>query len=74
MNPFSYDPFGEGYRVIASDTGHPVSFRLYETAQQANGAAQRLNQAAADPKALRMALGALDGPPPREYVGGRRRG
>lgn len=62
----------DGYEVIDLSTGRPVSARVYEQPQQANGAAYNLNGALiAGPKTLARALGALDGPSPHEYIGGR---
>ena len=54
--PFAMAPTIDGYEVIALDTGRPVS-ESGLTAQQANGKAQYLNNAAANgPKALARAL------------------
>jgi hypothetical protein len=72
MTKFDTLPAMGGYEVICTDTGRPVGHRLYEDMRAANGAAQRLNRAAAHgTKALARALGSTDSPLPHEYAGGR---
>lgn len=60
VRPFSYGPTLEGFEVVDMSTGRSMGFE-YETAQQANGKAQYLNEVAkSGPRALARALRAAD--------------
>lgn len=60
VRPFTYGATLDGYEVVDVSTGRSMGFE-YDTAQQANGKAQYLNEVAkAGPRALARALRAAD--------------